>query len=224
MRVVVASGRAAEAIRAVLKCAEVVAAPVFDYVKTAVDPAAVAEAVAKCDLVVFSSGSAAYRLKEEGVALDLRGKVVATAEGRRGAAMVKNAFGVEPQLVYDSAEELAAALAGCRAAALFHHGEPAEALAARLREICAELYEFYTYRAVPRDLSDYPRGDVYVFFNAASAEALARSRPDLLRDAVVVAAGPATAKALAKYGVKTHVSPGGRIGEVAKYLKDLVKC
>ena len=224
MRIIVASSHAAEAIKTIVKCAEVVAAPVYDYVKEPVDRAAVAAAVESSDLVIFSSGAAAYRLREEGVSLSLSGKVVATAEGRRGAAMVKNTFGVEPQLVYNTAEDLAAALTKCGTAVLFHHGEPAEALATRLRELCRDVYEFYTYRAVPRDLSNYPRGDVYVFFNASSAEALAIYRPDLLKDALVVAAGPAIVKTLAKYNIAARQAPSGRIGDVAQYLKEIAGC
>ncbi|MFN3803884.1 MAG: uroporphyrinogen-III synthase [Pyrobaculum sp.] len=205
--IVVTSEKAGGAFRRVFR--EVVVAPVLELQPEPIDRLAVAKAVEESDLAVFGSGCSAYRLREEGVWLDLRNKRVATAEGDKGAVMIQNVFGVKPQLVYHSAEELAAAVSSCVAATVFHHGERAEALVESCR-----VYEFFTYRAVPRRdvLTSLPPGGIYVFFSGLAAAAVAEVKLDVLKNAVVVAAGPAVA--LEKYGIKAHVSPGGRIIDV----------
>lgn len=225
MRVVVTSPFAGEAFTRVLKGVEVAVAPVLKLMPVKVEGEAVTSAVSNSDLVVFVSGRAAYRLREEGIRLDLAGKIVATAEGRKGAVMVKNAFGVEPQLVADSAEELARLIESCRVATVFHHGERAEELMKRLSSLCSRAYEFFTYRAVPDDeaLRALPPGEVYVFFSALAAELVAARRRDVLERAVIIAAGPAVKAALEKHGLNAAVPPSGRIGEVALFVKRLVE-
>jgi len=44
-----------------------------------------------------------------------------------------------------------------------------------------------------------------------------------LRRAVNVAAGPAVAKALAKYGIEAVVPPSGRLGDVVKFVASLIR-
>ncbi|MEM1596918.1 MAG: uroporphyrinogen-III synthase [Pyrobaculum sp.] len=222
-RVVVASPWAGEAFKKALRDVEVVAAAVLRIEPVDVDVAAVERAVAEADLVVFMSGRAAYRLRELGARLDLRGKTVATAEGGKGAVMVKNAFGVEPQLVADSGEELARSASRCKKAVVFHHGERAAEVVKRLEELCT-VEEFYTYRAAPDEavIASLPEADVYVFFSALAAEAVAQRRRHLLEKAVVVAAGPAVAAALERHGIKPATSPGGRIHEVIAFVRGLL--
>jgi uroporphyrinogen-III synthase len=225
MRVVVTSPFAAEAFAKILRDVEVVPAPVLRLEPVDVEPDAVKTAVAESDVVIFVSGRSAYRLRELGVVLNLAGKAVGTAEGGKGAVMIRNAFGVEPQLVANTSEELADLVKRCGVAALFHHGERAEALARRLHSTCARVHEFYTYRSEPDEevLRSLPRGDVYVFFSATAAELVASRRPDVLKNALAVAAGPAVAAALERYGVRPLSPPGGRIAEVALYVRGLLE-
>ncbi|MFN7106314.1 MAG: uroporphyrinogen-III synthase [Pyrobaculum sp.] len=215
--IVVTSERAGEAFRRVFR--EVVVAPLLELRPEPIDKRAVARAVEESDLVIFVSGRSAYRLREEGVWLDLINKRVATAEGGKGAVMIQNVFGVKPQLVYDSAEELAAAVDSCTAATVFHHGERAVALVEKLP---CRLYEFFTYRAVPRRdvLDSLPPAGIYVFFSGLAAATVAQVRPDVLKNAVVVAAGSAVAKALERYNIKAYVSPGGRIIDVIRFIQN----
>ncbi|WP_258871806.1 hypothetical protein [Pyrobaculum aerophilum] len=45
----------------------------------------------------------------------------------------------------------------------------------------------------------------------------------MLERAVIIAAGPAVKAALEKHGLNAAVPPGGRIGEVALFVKRLVE-
>lgn len=224
VKIVVTSGWAGEAFRKALRGAEVYAVPVLRLIPVEVDVKAVEEAVAQSDLVIFVSGRAAYRLKELGARLELTGKVVATAEGAKGAVMVKNAYGVEPQLVYDTSEDLAKALPGCRRGVVFHHGERAAELVEALKAKCP-VAEFYTYRAVPDEdaINSIPPADVYVFFSALAAEAVGERRPELIKGALAVAAGPAVERVLLRYGAVVRRPPRGRIGDVVEYVKRLLE-
>lgn len=218
--IVVTSASAVEAFRRMFR--DVVAAPVVDLAPLDIDVEAVERAVGASDLVIFVSGRSAYRLREVGVRLVLDGKVVATAEGDKGAVMVENAFGVKPQLVFQSVEDLAEAVSKCKSAVVFHHGESAEALVDKLRQLC-RVYQFYTYRAVPRwdVVNALPAGGIYVFFSGVAAEIVAREKREVLEKSIVVAAGPAVARALHKYGINALTPPRGRIIDVIDLVKKI---
>jgi len=62
MRIAVTSPGAVPVFKAVARDADVVEAPVVQLVESRLDVAAVAEALERCDAVVFATGRAAYRL------------------------------------------------------------------------------------------------------------------------------------------------------------------
>jgi uroporphyrinogen-III synthase len=125
VRIAVTSPGAVPVFRAVARGVEVVEAPMVQLVESPLDVAAVAEALERCDAVVFASGRAAYRLAEEAKRAGLYEKIrslvarmkVATVEGEKGAVMVLNAFGVRPAVVASTVEEFR--LEGCRCAVVF---------------------------------------------------------------------------------------------------------
>jgi len=65
MRIAVTSPGAIPVFKAVAKGMEVVEAPMVQLVENPLDVAAVAEALERCDAVVFATGRAAYRLADE---------------------------------------------------------------------------------------------------------------------------------------------------------------
>jgi len=230
----VTSPRAVELFVRVLGQERVVAAPVVRFVPRPISAEEVAKALAGATHVVFVSGAAAYRLAEvlPGAGALLAGRAVATAEGAKGAVMVKNKFGVEayPGQTW---EEVATWARGCGAAVVFHHGEFHRELAEALEALCRSVAHFQLYDAVPEDLDKMrllvePGGDVYVFFSGVAVEYAVENPYGLpvaerLRHAVNVAAGPAVAKALAKYGIEAVVPPSGRLGDVVKFVASLIR-
>ncbi|ACB39239.1 uroporphyrinogen-III synthase [Pyrobaculum neutrophilum] len=232
MRLAVTSPRALEAFRALAARAgvEVVEAPMAVLKPAPLDAEAVVRALEEADLVVFASGHAAYRAAEalgplrDAASRLLAKAVVATAEGRKGAVMVKNAFGVEPQVVSDTVEGLS--LPGCRRAAVFHYGWRDPEL---LAKVACPAAEFQPYVAEPPPREAVERvlsADAVVFTSALAvryfAEVGGAEAVERLKGLIVVAAGPGVSKALAELGVPHKTAPQGRIGPLAEYAISLL--
>jgi uroporphyrinogen-III synthase len=231
MRIAVTSPGAVPVFKAVARDAEVVEAPVVQLVENPLDVAAVAEALERCDAVVFATGRAAYRLAEEAKRVGLYEKIrslvvrmkVATVEGEKGAVMVQNAFGVRPVVVASTVEEFQ--LEGCRCAVVFHYGARDEELLARVR--CRYL-EFFPYRALPTGVEMVERAllaDLVVFTSALAVQYFAEiggpRAVEELKRRLVVAGGPGVSRALAGLGVPHITAPSGRLGPLAQYVAKL---
>jgi len=217
--------------RAVARGVEVVEAPMVQLVENPLDAAAVAEALERCDAVVFVSGRAAYRLKEEAKRAGLYEKIrslvarmkIATVEGEKGAVMVLNAFGVRPAAAASTVEEFQ--LKDCRCAVVFHYGARDEELLAR---VGCSYVEFFPYWALPggRDsVAKILSSDAAVFTSALAVRYFAEvGGPQAVRELakkLVVAGGPGVSKALAQLGVPHVVAPSGRLGPLARYVAKL---
>ncbi|MDT7869552.1 MAG: uroporphyrinogen-III synthase [Thermoproteus sp.] len=233
MRIAVTSPGAIPVFKAVAKGMEVVEAPMVQLVENPLDVAAVAEALERCDAVVFATGRAAYRLADEakgaGLYEKIRGLVarmkVATVEGEKGAVMVRNAFGVRPAVVASTVEELR--LEGCRCAAVFHYGTRDEELLAR---VGCSYVEFFPYRALPggrESVAKILSSDAAVFTSALAVQYFAEvGGPQAVRELakkLVVAGGPGVSRALAQLGVPHVVAPSGRLGPLAQYVVNLAR-
>jgi uroporphyrinogen-III synthase len=233
MRIAVTSPGAVPVFRAVARDAEVVEAPVVQLVENPLDVAAVAEALERCDAVVFATGRAAYRLAEEAKRVGLYEKIrslvvcmkVATVEGEKGAVMVQNAFGVRPAVVASTVEEFQ--LEDCRCAAVFHQGARDEELLAR---VGCSYVEFFPYRALPGGLDSVAKilsSDAAVFTSALAVRYFAEvGGPQAVKELakkLVVASGPGVSKALTQLGVPHITAPSGRLGPLAQYVMNLVK-
>jgi Uroporphyrinogen-III synthase len=228
MRVAVTSPGAVAVFKAVAKGMEVVEAPVVQLVENFLDVAAVAEALERCDAVVFATGRAAYRLAEEAKRAGLYEKIRnlvarmkgATVEGEKGAVMVQNAFGVRPAVMAAAVEELC--LEGCRCAVVFHYGVRDEELLAR---VGCSYVEFFPYRALPggRDsVAKILSSDAAVFTSALAVRYFAEvGGPQAVKELakkLVVAGGPGVSRALAQLGVPHMMAPSGRLGPLAQYV------
>ncbi len=233
MRIAVTSPGAVPVFRAVARGVEVVEAPMVQLVEGPLDVAAVAEALDRCDAVVFASGRAAYRLAEEAKRAGLYEKIsslvarmrVAAVEGEKGAVMVLNAFGVRPAVVASTVEEFR--LEGSRCAVVFHYGARDEDLLAR---VGCSYVEFFPYRALPggRDsVAKILSSDAAVFTSALAVRYFAEvGGPEAVRELaekLVVAGGPGVSRALTQLGVPHITAPSGRLGPLAQYVINLVK-
>jgi uroporphyrinogen-III synthase len=226
MHIAVTSPGAVSVFKAVARDAEVVEAPVVQLVENHLDVAAVAEALERCDAVVFATGRAAYRLAEEAKSVGLCEKIrslvvrmkVATVEGEKGAVMVQNAFGARPVAVASTVEEFQ--LEGCRCVVVLHYGARDEELLARVR--CRYL-EFFPYRALPTGVEMVERAlsaDLVVFTSALAVQHFAEiggpRAVEELKRRLVVAGGPGVSRALARLGVPHITAPSGRLGPLAQ--------
>jgi len=239
VRIVVTSPKAAEAFAIALGRigVEVVKAPLVKFERANLEPQEIFDALRKSTHAVFATGESAYKLAEIlGDSAELRELlsklVVATPEGRKGAVMIENKFGIKAQIVSTSSEELLKRIEECDGVVVFHYGEYDGEFVGAIGEKCGEVHNFSPYRALPEDIEKYvlllsPGGDVYVFFSSLSVKYAVENPYGLpirerLASSINVAAGPAVAKALAKYGLPRLMSPSGRIGDVINFVLSLM--
>lgn len=225
----------ARALRLALRgsSAEVYEVPVLKIQGLPIDVHEALEALERADVAVFASGRSAYAVRGAAEAAGqaerarraLAGKRVITLEGRKGAVMVKNAFGVDAEALEPGA--LSERVTACASAALFHYGERDAGIAGQLAARCGEVREFQPYQALP-DPSAVERlsalfPDVAIFTSALAARHAASTPSSLeaLRRARVVAAGEAIAAELCKYGIAVEVT-GGRIPDIVRYVASLI--